>query len=154
MFSCDVCGLKSQSLRAYNLHLQFHRNVAGFSFPCKYPNCGHYFRTYSSFKSHIRRNHKNQQKKPHVLKDGVICVRSVFCGQTCKEQTCEDRTNLQESSTYESSRLAQSDCSTQISIDPEQFLHSLAQFYLKLASKASVASINHPVHHRRIFNCP
>ena len=46
---CQVCDYSSESLKAFTVHFQLHRNVANFDFPCAISSCTTKMLTFCSF---------------------------------------------------------------------------------------------------------
>ena len=91
MYTCEACNHESQSLRAYSLHLQFHRNIGHFEFPCKHTDCNRRFKTYSSFKSHCSRDHsRSKQFQSQLSSDGI----SLLCNVSTCTLNCANLQNL------------------------------------------------------------
>lgn len=200
---CQLCPFTSDSLTEYTSHLQFHRNVPNFRFPCGISSCGRTFSKYSALKAHIYRDHKFQKDR-HIRKSVDIVFGSLkcqvpLCGFECQElsdflahlrghikegieilcpfQKCAKPFNKKGSFTahlsrnhrdWSSSCISKDICTTDqpdgenvaqdssskddvtvesppevsddeglacSAVDSDQFLHSLALFYLKLQAK-------------------
>ena len=63
MFHCEVCSYSSQSVKSYVLHYRLHRHQHNVDFPCGYKECSRRFKKYTTFKSHLQRDHAS--KNPH-----------------------------------------------------------------------------------------
>ena len=211
MYACTLCSYSSESLKAFTLHFQFHRNVANYDFPCGVPNCSRKFRTYSTFKTHVFRAHQGFQKSVNIARfknveadlschvvscsgkfkdlvqflshlrehihNGVpvgcpfkncgrnFSVKSTFSSHLSRkhrtwslsllsDSICESRSPDHSSDNFQCAEQQGShveidnkfeednlcdDCDTDTSLlfvtDQDQFVHSLALFYLKLQSK-------------------
>lgn len=71
MFKCTECYVEFFLIQDYDKHMYIHRFQNNFEFKCLYANCKKIFSNYSSFKSHIFRNHKqnNTASENKIEKD-------------------------------------------------------------------------------------
>ena len=67
---CPYCGeFTGQTFERYLRHIKFvHSNEPNFTISCTY--CGHIFKKYSSFKSHLGRKHKEECARDHWADEG------------------------------------------------------------------------------------
>ena len=89
MYSCQLCTFSSESLKAYTEHYQFHKNVANFNFPCGVSNCTRTFNKYSSFRSHVHRDHQKYKREVKAAKfknyDATLSCQVPACTFKCKD---------------------------------------------------------------------
>ena len=62
MYTRELCGKMSGTLKSYCEHYGLHRNIANYPFPCCVDNCSRRFISYSGFKSHTLRGHGSTNK--------------------------------------------------------------------------------------------
>ena len=63
MFKCQLCNFASESLKAFTIHFELHRNVANFDFPCAVPSCTRRLKIFAGFKSDIYKDHSKYSNK-------------------------------------------------------------------------------------------
>ncbi|XP_065683520.1 uncharacterized protein LOC124813803 [Hydra vulgaris] len=83
--ACNHCGKKMKSLLSYMTHYQSHRNLANIQFPCCIKNCRIIFKTYSTFKLHIRKAHNTiiMENKP------ITEINKIFQSFKCDIALCK-----------------------------------------------------------------
>ncbi|XP_064641941.1 uncharacterized protein LOC135496511 [Lineus longissimus] len=59
MYKCNHCPYKGKSPIEYTHHYAIHRHVNQVGFPCGVPGCPRTFKLYSSFSTHLSRDHRN-----------------------------------------------------------------------------------------------
>lgn len=57
MYSCRFCNHRTDNFKTFCAHAKSHRNLANYRFSCGIDVCPGNFRTFSSLKSHMHRNH-------------------------------------------------------------------------------------------------
>jgi predicted aldo/keto reductase-like oxidoreductase len=65
MYRCDHCQYKAKSPIEYTRHYAIHRHINKVGFPCGVPGCPRTFKLYSSFTTHISRDHQNYRHARH-----------------------------------------------------------------------------------------
>ncbi|XP_065665683.1 uncharacterized protein LOC136087105 [Hydra vulgaris] len=85
LIACNHCGKKMKSLLSYMTHYQSHRNLANIQFPCCIQNCRIIFKTYSTFKLHIRKEHNKSiiENKPTTE------INNIFQSFKCDIALCK-----------------------------------------------------------------
>ncbi|XP_065673861.1 uncharacterized protein LOC136090815 [Hydra vulgaris] len=83
--ACNHCDKKMKSLLNYMTHYQSHRNLDNIQFPCCIQNCRILFKTYSTFKLHIRREHNKSiiKNKPSTE------INNIFQNFKCDIALCK-----------------------------------------------------------------
>ena len=66
MYKCKICAHKSASLTLYGKHHRIHSNYH--KIPCGILKCDRSFKTFSSFKCHLTRDHSTLQNNNKILK--------------------------------------------------------------------------------------
>lgn len=77
-YSCKICNFTTALITAFVRHLNIHRNLANFRFPCGVAKCFATFVTRGAVQSHMYRLHKKAAKPGLKTKiDGVDLACSV-----------------------------------------------------------------------------
>ena len=88
MFTCSNCTFVGKSLVSYLQHIVLHKNEKNSYYTCGAPGCNRSFSLFSSFKSHISRNHKKKltpERTTHFnLCDASFKCNVELCGFHCK----------------------------------------------------------------------
>ncbi|XP_047130544.1 uncharacterized protein LOC124810193 [Hydra vulgaris] len=85
---CHICGLQAKSLLAYVTHYSCHRHDANIYFPCV-NNCNRNFKSYSSFKIHVKTAHNNQTVSTLAWSKFQDSEILFTCGITLCKQVCK-----------------------------------------------------------------
>lgn len=85
MYVCKLCNHSSGSLKRFSEHFSVHRNVVNFDFPCGVPGCNRTFRNYSSFKTHVHRDHQPFSRKKDAQFFCVSTWNCPLCAVKCEE---------------------------------------------------------------------
>ena len=93
MFQCSNCSFFCKSLVAYSQHIVVHKNEKNSVFTCGTPGCVRSFSIFSSFKSHINRNHKKNSVS-EMNTHSNLCDVSFKCNLEMCEFHCKDITGL------------------------------------------------------------
>ncbi|KAK0156218.1 Zinc finger protein ZXDC [Merluccius polli] len=83
MYSCCICGLALQSLKAYVLHCKLHRNEPGVVFKCVGLDCKRVFSRYPALKAHFYRSHTGKTLLSHGLSSDALKCTVSFCECRC-----------------------------------------------------------------------
>lgn len=87
---CELCSFTTTVLKDYVEHYKLHSNVHNVSFPCGRPSCSRRLKSYEALKSHVSRDHKFIQKKPHGPVDRI----NLKCSLTSCSIILSDLPNL------------------------------------------------------------
>ena len=60
MFTCRICKQPFNTIRKYNLHMYYHRNLRSADFTCCIKNCHLAFKTFKAFETHNNRHHSSR----------------------------------------------------------------------------------------------